>query len=83
MDGSGAATWPEKVIHSKVSTMGPDPHGTVPDPCIYGPDLRAESRTSTEGDAVPPGRVSDLSVGVQASLSGVPGSRDKEYPGLS
>jgi hypothetical protein len=45
VDGSRAAMWPEKMIHSKVSTVGPDPHGKVSDPCIYGPDLRAESRT--------------------------------------
>jgi hypothetical protein len=44
---SGAAMWPEKTIPSKVSKVGPDPHGIVPDPCIYGPDLWARSRTST------------------------------------
>jgi hypothetical protein len=53
VDGSGAATWPEKMIHSKVSTAGPDPHGTVPDPCIYGPDLQAGSRTSAGTDRTP------------------------------
>jgi hypothetical protein len=40
MDGSGVATWPEKTIYPKISTMGPDPHGKVPDPYICGPDLR-------------------------------------------
>jgi hypothetical protein len=40
MDGSGVATWPEKTIYPKISTMGPDPHGKVPDLYICGPDLR-------------------------------------------
>jgi hypothetical protein len=33
MGGSEAATSPEKVIYSKASTVSPDPHGRVPDPC--------------------------------------------------
>jgi hypothetical protein len=61
VDGSGAATWPEKTIYSKVSTVGPDPHGKVPDPCMYGPDLRVRSRTST-GVNRTPGRVLDPTV---------------------
>jgi hypothetical protein len=47
VDGSGAVTWPEKTIYFKVSTVGPDPHRKVSDPCIYRPDLRVRSRTST------------------------------------
>jgi hypothetical protein len=39
VDGFGAATWPEKVIYSKASTVSLDPHGRVSDPCIYGPNL--------------------------------------------
>jgi hypothetical protein len=27
-------------MYSKASTVSPDPHGTVPDPRIYGPDLQ-------------------------------------------
>jgi hypothetical protein len=38
MDGSGTATWPEKMIWSKVSTVSPDLHVKVPDPCICKPD---------------------------------------------
>jgi hypothetical protein len=30
--GSWAATWLEKVIYSKASTVSPDPHGKVSDP---------------------------------------------------
>jgi hypothetical protein len=45
VDGSGAATWPEKMTYSKVSTMSPDPHGKVSDPCIYRSGLRVRSRT--------------------------------------
>jgi hypothetical protein len=53
MDGSGVATWPGKTISSKVSTVGPDPHGKVPDPYISGPDLRAGSKTSAGTDRTP------------------------------
>jgi hypothetical protein len=27
MDGSGVATWPEKTIYSRISTVGPNPKG--------------------------------------------------------
>jgi hypothetical protein len=30
--GSVAATWPEKELYSKPSTVSPDPHGKVSDP---------------------------------------------------
>jgi hypothetical protein len=81
--GSGAAMWLEKMIYSKVSTMSPDPHGKVLNPCIY------KSRT--------PGMVQDLHVGkpdlsngiqtplygVRAAHSRVPRFWDREYPGLN
>jgi hypothetical protein len=47
MGGSGAATCLEKVTYSEASPVSPDPHGKVPDPCIYGPGLQVWSRTST------------------------------------
>jgi hypothetical protein len=47
VDGSGAATWPEKIIYSKVSTVSLDPYGKMSDPCIYRPGLQVRSRTST------------------------------------
>jgi hypothetical protein len=47
VDGSRAATWPEKMIYSKVSTVSPDPHGKVPDPCMYRLGFRVRSRTPT------------------------------------
>jgi hypothetical protein len=53
VDGSGVATWPEKTIYSRVSTVGPNPHGKVSDPCTYGPDLRVRSRTSTSVNRTP------------------------------
>jgi hypothetical protein len=53
VDGSGGAMWPEKVIYSKVSIVSPDPHGKVPDPCIYRPDLRVRSGTSTGANRTP------------------------------
>jgi hypothetical protein len=37
----------------KVSAVGPDPHGRVLDPCLYGPDLRVRSRTSTDANRTP------------------------------
>jgi hypothetical protein len=69
VDGSGVATWPGRTISSKVSTVGPDPHGKVPDPSISGPGLRVGSRTSL--------------CRIWATLSRVPGFWDKEYPGLN
>jgi hypothetical protein len=53
VDGSGAATCLEKMIYSKVSAASPDPHGKVPDPCIYKPDPQVRSRTSTGADRTP------------------------------
>jgi hypothetical protein len=76
VDGSGAATWPEKMIYSNVSTVGPDPHGKVLDPCIYRPDLQARSRTLPGANRTP-------LCGVRATHSRVPGFRDKEYPSLN
>jgi hypothetical protein len=78
---SRAATWPDKTIYSRISIEGPDPHGKVPDPCAYGPDLRAGSRTST-GVLGPLGWVPDPLCRVRATHSKVPGFWDKEYPGL-
>jgi hypothetical protein len=53
VDYSGAATWLEKTIYPKVSTVGPDPHGKVPDPYISGPDLRIRSGTSAGASRTP------------------------------
>jgi hypothetical protein len=53
MDDSVAATWPENMIYSKVSTVSPDPHGKVSDPCIYRSGLRVRSRTPTGANRTP------------------------------
>jgi hypothetical protein len=53
MGRSGAATCPEKVTYSKASPVSTDPHGKVPDPCIYGPSLQVWSRTSTCANQTP------------------------------
>jgi hypothetical protein len=53
VDGSGAATWLEKMIYSKVSTLSLDPHGKVSDPCIDRPGLRVRSRTPTGANWTP------------------------------
>jgi hypothetical protein len=76
VDGSGAATWPEKMIYSKVSTVSPDPHGKVLDPCIYRPGLRVRSRTPTGANRTPP-------CGVRAAHGSVRGFWDRECPGLN
>jgi hypothetical protein len=57
MVDSLVATWPEKMIYSRVTTVDPDPHGEVPDPCTYRPDPRARSRTSTSVPGPPLYRV--------------------------
>jgi hypothetical protein len=61
--GSGAATWSEKMIYSKVSTVGPDPHGKMPDPCIYRLDLRVRPRASTGVNQTPRTGPGPLGVG--------------------
>jgi hypothetical protein len=66
--GSGAATWPEETIYSKVSTVGPDPHGKVSDPWIHRPD---------------PGTGPGPLRGVRATHNRVPGFWEKEYPDLN
>jgi hypothetical protein len=53
MGGSSAATCPERVTYSETSPVSPDPHGKVPDPCIYGPGLQVWSRTSTCANRTP------------------------------
>jgi hypothetical protein len=58
VDGSRVTTWPEKMIYSRISTVGLDPHGKVPNPYMYGPNLWVRSRTST-GVPGPLGRVLD------------------------
>jgi hypothetical protein len=70
--------WPEKTISSKVSTVGPDPHWKVPDPCIYGLDQRSRTHTGTNRTPrMGPGP--PLCV-VRATLSRVSGFWGKEYP---
>jgi hypothetical protein len=75
VDCSGATTWPEKTIYSKVSTVGPDPHGKVSDPYICRPDLRVRSRTSTGVSRTPRTVSEPLCVGSRALTAG---SRDSE-----
>jgi hypothetical protein len=76
VDGSQVATWPQKTIYCRISTVDSDPHGKVPDPCTYGSDLRVRSRTST-GVPGPLGQVPDPLYRVRATHSKVLGFRDK------
>jgi hypothetical protein len=73
VDGSGAATWPEKMIYPKVSTMSPDPHGKVSDPCIYRLGLRVRSRTPAGANWTPRMGSGPLYVGSGPLIAG---SRD-------
>jgi hypothetical protein len=82
VDGSGAATSPEKMIYSKVSIVGPDPHGKVPDPCIYRPDLRARSRTSTGANWTPRTGPGPLCVGFRPLTAGSQDSEAKNTQAL-
>jgi hypothetical protein len=75
VDGSGAATWPEKMIYSKVSTVSPDPHGKVSDPYIHRPGLRVMSRTPTGANRTPRMGSGPLCVGSELLTIG---SRDSE-----
>jgi hypothetical protein len=74
--------WPEETIYSKVSTVGPDPLGKVPDPWMHIPDLRARFRTSTGANQTPGTGLGPLKGRVRATHSRVPGFQGKEYPGL-
>jgi hypothetical protein len=82
VDGSRGATWPEKMIHSMVSTMGPDPMGKCRIPAYT-------DWTSRRGLGPPrvqtgPRDGSPTSLyGVWATLNRVPRFWDKEYPGLN
>jgi hypothetical protein len=53
MGSSGAVAWPEETIYSKVTTVGPGPHGKVLDPWMHSPDLRARFKTSTGTNQTP------------------------------
>jgi hypothetical protein len=83
MDCSRVTTWPEKRIHSKVSTVGPDPPresvGTLH--IRTGPPVRVQDLRGYRPD---PRDVSRTSLcGVRATLSKVPRFWDKEYLGLN
>jgi hypothetical protein len=82
MGRSRAATCPEKVIDPKASTVSPDPHGRVPDPWIYSPDLQDWSRTSMCASRTPRmgyGRPPPPPYGVRAAHNGVPRFQDRTY----
>jgi hypothetical protein len=62
------------MIYSKVSTVSPDPHGKVSDPCIYRPGLRVRSRTSTNTNRTPRMGSEPLYVGSGPLTAGSRGS---------
>jgi hypothetical protein len=63
---------PEKVIYSKASTVGQDPHGRAPDPWICSPDPQGWSRTATCTSQTPRMGSGPLPYGVRAAHNGVP-----------
>jgi hypothetical protein len=75
--------WPEKAIHSKMPTVGLDPHGKVLDPCTCRPDLQSKVQDPRECNP-------NLRVGFRTPLrrvrtthSRVPGLWGREYSGLA
>jgi hypothetical protein len=73
MDGSRAATWLRKTIYSMVSTVGPDPHGKVPDPWIHSLNLQVGTRTSAKYRPDPRDESWISLCGAQAAHKEVPG----------
>jgi hypothetical protein len=83
MDGSRVTMRPGKAIHSKMPTVGPDPHGKVSDPCTCRPDL--QSNIQDPHECSPDLRVGSQTPlrGIQTTHSWVPGLRGTEYLGLA
>jgi hypothetical protein len=83
MDGSRAATWPEKTISSKVSIVGPDPpwESTGPLYMQTGPPGEVQNLHGCRSDP-PDGALTPLRE-VRAIHGGDPGFWDKEYPDLN
>jgi hypothetical protein len=69
-------------MYSNVSTVSPNPHGKVPDPCIYRPDLRVRSRTSTGANRTPGMGSGPLYVGSGTLTVGSQDSRTKNTQAL-
>jgi hypothetical protein len=82
MGGSSAATCPEKVTYSEASPVSPDPHGKVPDPCIYGPGLQVWSRTSTCANRTPGMGSGPPCMGSEPPTVGSQGSRTEHTRAL-
>jgi hypothetical protein len=59
------------------------PHGKVPDPWIYSPDLQVWSRTPTCTDRTPGMGSGPPPYGVRATHSRVPRFQDRTHPGLN
>jgi hypothetical protein len=82
VDGSRTTTWPEKMIYSKESTVSPDPHGKVSDPCIYRPGPRVRPRTSTGANQAPRMGSRPLCVGSEPLTAGSRDSRTENTHAL-
>jgi hypothetical protein len=53
MGSFGAAAWPEKVVYSRIPSVGPDLLDKVLDPCTHDPDLRVWSRAPMQASWTP------------------------------
>jgi hypothetical protein len=70
------------MIFSNVSTVSQDPHGKVPDPCIYRPSLQVRSRTSTATNRTPRMGFGPLCVGSGPLTAGSRDSRTENTQAL-
>jgi hypothetical protein len=82
VDGYRAATWPEKTISSKVSTVGPDPMGKCRAPA-YTDQTSGQSPGPPRVQTGPPGRVPGLSVWGPGHSQQGPGILGQRIPGLN
>jgi hypothetical protein len=53
MGSSGAVAWPEKVVYSRIPSVGPDLLKKAPDPYTHDPDLRVWPRAPMQASRAP------------------------------
>jgi hypothetical protein len=83
MGRSRAATCLEKVIYSKASTVGQDPHGRAPDPWICSSDLQCWSRTATWASQTPGMGSGPSRMGSRPRIMGSQGPRTEHTRALN
>jgi hypothetical protein len=73
MGSSGAVAWPEKVVYSRIPSVGPDLLEEASDPCTHDPDLRVWSKAPIQAKPDPLGEVRTPLSGVRSTHNEVPG----------